>query len=93
MEKRWNILLAVAILGSLVFVSFLHANEAAEKAALASATAWLALVDGGKYPETWDQALQNGKTIKCVCINTSLISIRTNFRARDGDDRKTRWGP
>jgi hypothetical protein len=56
MEKRWNILLAVAILCSLVFVSFLHANEAAEKAALASATAWLALVDGGKYPESWDQA-------------------------------------
>ena len=56
MEKRWNILLAVAILGSFVFGSFLHANEAAEKAALASATAWLALADGGKYPETWDKA-------------------------------------
>ena len=41
MEKRWNILLAAAILGSLVFVSFLHANEAAEKAAIASSSAWL----------------------------------------------------
>ena len=56
MKNRWIILLSVAILGSLVFVSFLHANDAAEKAALASATAWLALADDGKYPETWDQA-------------------------------------
>ena len=56
MEKRWNILLAAAILGSLVFVSFLHANEAAEKAAIASSSAWLSLVDEGKFSESWDQA-------------------------------------
>ena len=55
-EKRWNILLAAAILGSLVFVSFLHANEAAEKAAIASSSAWLSLVDEGKFSESWDQA-------------------------------------
>jgi hypothetical protein len=62
MEKRWNILLAVALLGSFVFVSFLQANDTAEKAALASAAAWLALADGGKYPETWDQAAGYFKT-------------------------------
>jgi len=56
MKNGWIILLSVAVLGSLVFVCFLHANDAAEKAAAASADAWLVLVDGGKYPETWDQA-------------------------------------
>ncbi len=62
MKYRWIILLSVAVLSSLVFACFLHANEAAEKAALASASAWLALADEGKYPETWDQAAGYFKT-------------------------------
>src|SRR5262245_45392806 len=32
------------------------AGSAAEKAAEASATAWLALVDAGKYGQSWDEA-------------------------------------
>ena len=56
MKKRWAIPSALTILISLVIACSLHANEAAEKAALASATVWLALADEGKYPETWDQA-------------------------------------
>ncbi len=56
MKNRWNIPLAAAILTCLVFVPFLRAGDAAEKAALAASAAWLSLVDEGKYPETWDQA-------------------------------------
>jgi hypothetical protein len=56
MKKRWAILSALTISIPLVLACSLHANEAAEKAALASATAWLALADEGKYSETWDQA-------------------------------------
>ena len=56
MEKRWHILLAAAILGSLVFVSFLYASDAAEKTAVTSSAAWLSLVDEGKFSESWDQA-------------------------------------
>ena len=55
MERKWVILLGSAILAFLV-APHIHANEVSEKAALASATAWLALADGGKYTETWDQA-------------------------------------
>jgi len=56
MKKKYILLLSMVALSSLAFVLSLHADEAAEKAALASATAWLALADGGKYSETWDQA-------------------------------------
>jgi hypothetical protein len=62
MKNRWIILLSVTILGSLVFACFLHANDTAENAAVASADSWLILADGGKYPETWDQAAGYFKT-------------------------------
>ena len=62
MKTKWLIFLALTILTSLAVATFLCANEAAEKAALASATAWLALADGEKYPETWDQAAAYFKT-------------------------------
>jgi hypothetical protein len=56
MKERWAILSTLTISILLVLACSLHANEAAEKAALASATVWLALADEGKYSETWDQA-------------------------------------
>ena len=56
MKMRRIVLLGLIILTSLVWICSLHANEAAEKAAIASATAWLALADEGKSAETWDQA-------------------------------------
>jgi len=56
MKTKWVILLTLTILIPLVLVTFPYADEASKKAALASATDWLALVDAGKYPETWDQA-------------------------------------
>ena len=34
----------------------LQANEVAEKAAVAASGAWLSLVDGGSYAESWNQA-------------------------------------
>lgn len=55
MKRKCIIVLGLGFL-TLFVVAYIHANEASEKAALASATAWLALADGGKYPETWDQA-------------------------------------
>ncbi len=58
MKSRWIVLSSVVIFTSLVFISFLHANPAAEKAALTSSDAWLALVDRGKYSESWDQAAE-----------------------------------
>ncbi len=56
MKGRRVILLALTILSSLVCTFSPHANEVAEKAAITSATAWLALADEGKSAETWDQA-------------------------------------
>ena len=58
MRNRWIVLSSAVIFISLVFISFLHANPTAEKAALTSTDAWLALVDGGKYSESWDQAAE-----------------------------------
>jgi len=58
MKSRWIRLSSVVIFSSLVFLSFLHANPTAEKAALTSADKWLALVDEGKYSRSWDQAAE-----------------------------------
>ena len=56
MKNGWNVFLLIIVLGSLVFVSFLYASDAAEKAAIAASSAWLSLVDEGKFSESWDQA-------------------------------------
>ena len=58
MKNRWIVILLIVILGSLVFACFLYANPTAEKAALTSSSAWLSLVDEGKYFESWDQAAE-----------------------------------
>ena len=55
MKRKRIALLGLAILVLLTGAN-IHADEVSEKAALTSALAWLALADGGKYPETWDQA-------------------------------------
>jgi hypothetical protein len=56
MKNGWIVFLLIVGLGGLVFPCVLHANEAAEKAAIASSSAWLSLVDEGKFSESWDQA-------------------------------------
>jgi len=58
MKNGWIVFLSIVFLSSLVFACFLHAEPTAEKAALTSSVAWLALVDGGKYSQTWDQAAE-----------------------------------
>jgi hypothetical protein len=56
MKFKISTILALTILGGLVFPILSEASEADEKAAIAASTAWLALVDQGKYSESWDQA-------------------------------------
>ena len=52
--SKFLVVLIVALL--LAPVSALAADEAKEKAAQQAAEAWLALIDAGKYGESWDQA-------------------------------------
>ena len=54
--KRNRTIFSGLVFLALLIAADIHAKEASEKAALTSAVAWLALADGGKYPETWDQA-------------------------------------
>ncbi len=56
MKTKWAVILTFTILIPFFLITFPYADEVYKKAALASATAWLALADSGKYPETWDQA-------------------------------------
>jgi len=56
MKNRWGAVLAITILSSIILTGVLQANEVAEKAATARASAWLSLVDEGNYVESWNQA-------------------------------------
>jgi hypothetical protein len=56
MKKRWSAILTITMLGSLILTGALQANGVAEKAALGVSSAWLSLVDGGNYTESWNQA-------------------------------------
>ena len=54
MARRVPAMVLAALLGSTA--AGLGAGEAPEKAAEASASAWLATVDAGRYGESWDAA-------------------------------------
>ena len=56
MKLRTGLVLALIILGLLFSMNSLKANEVAEKAAATAAGAWVSLVDGGDYAESWNQA-------------------------------------
>jgi hypothetical protein len=56
MKLRTGLVLALIILGILLPMNSLKANEVAEKAAATAAGAWVSLVDGGDYAESWNQA-------------------------------------
>jgi hypothetical protein len=56
MMKTARLVSLLSCLSLLVFAQTLHADEAAEKAAEAAAKKWLALVDQGKYAESWEGA-------------------------------------
>jgi len=55
MKLRTGLVLALIILGILFSMNSLKANEVAEKAAATAAGAWVSLVDGGDYAESWNQ--------------------------------------
>jgi hypothetical protein len=55
MKLRTGLVLALIILGLLFSMNSLKANEVAEKAAATAAGAWVSLVDGGDYAESWNQ--------------------------------------
>jgi len=56
MKSRTGLVLSLAISMTLFFIGSLYANEAAQKAAITAAGAWLSLVDEGNYAESWNQA-------------------------------------
>jgi Protein of unknown function (DUF4019) len=58
MKKLFLTFLFVSVLISFGVIAIIHADESAEKSAQKAALSWLALVDSGKYPESWNEAAQ-----------------------------------
>lgn len=56
MHKRYIVVVCSLVLVMAGFGASAYADHAAEKAAVASAQAWLGLIDAGKYAESWDEA-------------------------------------
>jgi len=63
MKSRGSIVVILTLLGSLIFVNHLMANEKAEEAALAASTKWLTLVDKGDYSKSWERAAEIFRTM------------------------------
>jgi predicted exporter len=56
MRNKLQCVLLFSCLSLLGCAQTVHADEAAEKAAQSAASQWLALVDQGKYAESWEAA-------------------------------------
>jgi hypothetical protein len=56
MKTKRGALVAVSVLWSLLLCQAVVADQAGEKAAIDAANQWVALVDAGKYPQSWDRA-------------------------------------
>ncbi len=56
MKTKMRVLTALGIFCSLLLFQPAVADQAAEQQAVHAAEAWLALVDGGAYAESWDTA-------------------------------------
>ncbi|MGH7432407.1 MAG: DUF4019 domain-containing protein [Candidatus Methylomirabilales bacterium] len=56
MKTKRNALVAVGVFWSVVLCQAVVADQAAEKAAVEAASQWVALVDEGKYLQSWDNA-------------------------------------
>jgi len=56
MKSRTSLVLLLTIFYILFSAGLVYANEAAHKVAFTAAGAWLTLVDGGNYGESWNQA-------------------------------------
>ncbi len=63
MKRRGSIVVILTLLGSLIFVNHIMADEKAEKAALATSTKWLGLVDKGDYSKSWERAAEIFRTM------------------------------
>ena len=90
MKKRWGAVLTITVLSSIVLTGTLQANEVAEKAAIAAASAWLSSVDEGNYVESWNQA--SGLFKAAVTEEQWQQSLRA-FRSPLGKvvSRKLKW--
>ena len=55
MKSRAGMILLLTVLGVLFFAGSPSADEKAEKAALASSTKWLTIVDKGDYSKSWER--------------------------------------
>jgi hypothetical protein len=78
MKSRIVLVLSLTILSLFFSVGSPSADEKAEKAALASSTKWLTLVDNGDYSKSWERAavLFRGMETK-VEWETKLNTYRT----------------
>jgi hypothetical protein len=54
--RYYLVLLLIIVVLTSFFAYASESNPGAEKAAIESAQTWLALVDGGKYSESWEEA-------------------------------------
>ena len=56
MKTKRSSLIALVVFWSVVLCQAAVADQAAEKAAVEAATQWVAIVDEGKYAQSWDNA-------------------------------------
>lgn len=56
---RYRLVSVLCLIVSAATMSLVHADLQAEQAAIASAGAWLNLVDQGRYDDSWQQAASN----------------------------------
>lgn len=56
MKTKRSPLIALVVFWSVVLCQAAVADQAAERAAVEAATQWVALVDEGKYAQSWDNA-------------------------------------
>lgn len=77
--KRWIVWGAVVVVVFLAGIAW-AANTDQEDAAVATAGQWLALLDTGKYPDSWREANEYFKnSIKQDQWNNTVQSVRTNL--------------
>jgi hypothetical protein len=75
MKSRTSLVLTLTILSILFFVDSPSSDEVAEKAAIKGSMAWLSLVDGENYAESWNQA--SGLFKNAVTKEQWLNSMKT----------------
>jgi hypothetical protein len=64
--RYYLVLLLIIVVLTSFFAYASESNPGAEKAAIESAQTWLALVDGGKYSESWEEAAGYFQGENCI---------------------------